>query len=45
VRLAVAICGKRCSGKPYTMGVLIEELFREAICTRSKKYGAEFYIP
>lgn len=26
---AVAICGKRGSGKSYTMGVLIEELFRE----------------
>jgi DNA helicase HerA-like ATPase len=26
---AVAICGKRGSGKSYTMGVIIEELFRE----------------
>jgi DNA helicase HerA-like ATPase len=26
---AVVICGKRGSGKSYTMGVLIEELFRE----------------
>ncbi len=26
---AVATCGKRGSGKSYTMGVLIEELFRE----------------